>query len=301
MTVDLPTLERVLLRVVDRGWSVERAARDLAIPRADVTDALTQVGNTNDARHMRQALADASAGKDPRAAATAQEGVLREIPVADLRAHPQNVRDDLGDVNELATSLTARGVLQPLLVAKRGPGLFVVLDGHRRLAAARAAGLPTVPCVVADEKSVTATMLAAAMHKSLTAIEQAAAFARFTNKGVSVGQISAATGYSTRTVRDRLALLDLPADAQQLVADKQLTTKAATGLARQVKASGTGQATTRNPKTSHFTGSHPLAGDVRALCKHRDTRVTVGGVGCGQCWEYLITATAVADFVEGKQ
>ncbi len=294
--MDVATLERVLTKVVERGWTTERVARDLAIPRIDVVDALAEVGNLHDARHLREALADTRAGRDPREAVTPRFGT---VATSQLRAHPSNVRDDLGDLSELAASMSAQGVLHRLLIADRGRGVFVVLDGHRRLAAARLVGISEVPYELGDERSLTAKMLASAMHKNLTPLEQGHAFARFTAKGIPVDQIAAATGYTPRTIRDRLSLLDLPADAQQLVREGTLSTKDATGLARQVRTTRTGTARPRGPKRpAHFTGSHPLAVDVRALCKHRDTRVTVGGTGCGQCWERLIAATAVADYRE---
>lgn len=72
------------------------------------------------------------------------------IPVDRLRFHPRNIRADLGDLRELTASIAAEGVLQPLLVHRKGSVLEVV-DGHRRLAAARLANLRRVPAVIVDE------------------------------------------------------------------------------------------------------------------------------------------------------
>ncbi|MGW5647542.1 ParB N-terminal domain-containing protein [Saccharopolyspora sp. NPDC003762] len=64
-----------------------------------------------------------------------------------LRFHPLNIRSDLGDLRTLTASIAAEGILQPLL-AHRYAGGGEVLDGHRRLAAARLAGLRTAPTMI---------------------------------------------------------------------------------------------------------------------------------------------------------
>ena len=94
---------------------------------------------------------------------------IRYIPVSSLMPHPDNPRKDLGDVSELAENIKANGVLQNLTVvpAQRVEAVwkqltdphndipeydnsYVVLIGHRRLAAAKLAGLEELPCVVAN-------------------------------------------------------------------------------------------------------------------------------------------------------
>ena len=69
------------------------------------------------------------------------------VPLDRLRAHPRNIRTDLGDLRELTGSIAAEGVLVPLMAERRGPYLQI-LHGHRRAAAARHAGLHKVPAVV---------------------------------------------------------------------------------------------------------------------------------------------------------
>ena len=84
---------------------------------------------------------------------TASAGSSTETrPVNDLRMNPLNPRDELhtAGLDELAESIRAQGVLQPLLVTPGG----VVVAGHRRLAAARLAGLTAVPVVVRDLNDV---------------------------------------------------------------------------------------------------------------------------------------------------
>ena len=83
---------------------------------------------------------------------------IKYIPVSKLWRHPDNPRKDLGDVTELAESIKVNGVLQNLTVVpligeitKKWDGeSYRVIIGHRRLAAAKLAGLEELPCVVVE-------------------------------------------------------------------------------------------------------------------------------------------------------
>lgn len=144
------------------------------------------------------------------------------IPVEDLYPHPDNPRKDLGDLTELADSIKANGVLQNLTVVPRTvtgeitgetwqKGYTVVI-GHRRLAAAKLAGLKELPCVVADMdlRTQVQTMLMENIQRSdLTLYEQAQGFQMMLNLGDSVDEIARKSGFSQTTVRRRVKLLEL--------------------------------------------------------------------------------------------
>ena len=101
---------------------------------------------------------------------------IKYIPVSKLWRHPDNPRKDLGDVTELAESIKVNGVLQNLTVVpligeitKKWDGeSYRVIIGHRRLAAAKIAGLTELPCIVAEmtEKEQLSTMLVENMQRS---------------------------------------------------------------------------------------------------------------------------------------
>jgi ParB/RepB/Spo0J family partition protein len=209
---------------------------------------------------------------------------IARIPTRDLTADPANVRSSLGDLTELAASIKRLGQLQPLVVRESPTGL-VVIDGHRRLAAAVSAGVPEVLCIVTgptSESQATLIMLAAAMHRQLEPMDQARAFRRLREAGMSVAAISARTGYSGMTVRARLALLDLPDDAQRMVRDKKMTLREAGRLTK------SRYACLKSDRSAWFTRSHRLA--LGLDCDHGDARTILGGVACGQCWEAAIRA-----------
>lgn len=125
--------------------------------------------------------------------------------------HPDNPRKNLGELGELAESIKTNGILQNLTVVPRDGGYTAVI-GHRRLAAAKLAGLTEVPCVVAemDVKEQVATMLLENIQRSdLTVFEQAQGFQMMLDLGETVGGIAERTGFSESTVRRRVNLLEL--------------------------------------------------------------------------------------------
>ena len=141
------------------------------------------------------------------------EKTLVYLPVEQLDPHPNNPRKDLGDLTELTESIRSNGVLQNLTVVSKplseGGGQYTVIIGHRRLAAAKLAGLSTVPCVIMemDELEQIRTMAIENMHRSdLTPIEQADSFQMMLDLGDTVQTISENTGFSETTVRNRLKL-----------------------------------------------------------------------------------------------
>lgn len=148
---------------------------------------------------------------------------IYELPISQLIPHPDNPRKDLGDLEELSESIRTNGIRQNLTVvaAERVEGVtipedgephYVVVIGHRRLAAAKLAGLSTVPCAVEimDRKEQLSTMLLENMQRSdLTVYEQAWGFQQMSLLGCSVEEISTKSGFSKSTVRRRLKMAEL--------------------------------------------------------------------------------------------
>ena len=158
------------------------------------------------------------------------------IPVEDLYPHPDNPRKDLGDLTELADSIKANGVLQNLTVVPRTvtgeisgetwqKGYTVVI-GHRRLAAAKLAGLEALPCVVADmdSRSQVQTMLMENIQRSdLSIYEQAQGFQMMLDMGASVEEIAKKSGFSQTTVRRRVKMMELDQDELKEVSSRQIS------------------------------------------------------------------------------
>lgn len=134
------------------------------------------------------------------------------IPVKLIQPHPNNPRKDLGDLSELTESIKKNGIMQNLTVVKNEGSGYTVIIGHRRLAAAKAAGVTEVPCAVVelDEGEQLATMLLENMQRQdLTVYEQAEGIQLLLDMDFSVSDIAQKTGFSESTVRRRTKLLSL--------------------------------------------------------------------------------------------
>jgi ParB/RepB/Spo0J family partition protein len=159
--------------------------------------------------------------------APAQLG-FQEIPLDRLTPHPTNPRGAIAkaDVQELADSIAAQGVVTPLLVRPLGAG-YQVLAGHRRQVAAKLAGLKAVPVIVRpmDDRQALKVMLTEnAGRADLNPLQQAEAYARYLKEtGETQEQLAASLGLTQGTVSSALALLALPPAARELVASGALT------------------------------------------------------------------------------
>jgi ParB family transcriptional regulator, chromosome partitioning protein len=235
---------------------------------------------------------------------------VRMIHVSRLVPNPANIRKNVGDVSELAASIKVHGILEPLLAEPRGDGKFVLLAGHRRLAASKLASLETVPVDVrrpaAYQAHATVVMLVEnCQRQDLSAVEKAEAFGELRDgEGWTVAQISHATGFGQSTVSRYLALLDLDDETRERVragtvkvGDALEAVKDARAEARQSPAPRPSGSTVKHRKPAKpvrlqakwLTHDHALAGAAALLCAHDDAP-RVGGVACGRCWEDAIRA-----------
>jgi ParB family chromosome partitioning protein len=157
----------------------------------------------------------------------AAAGMRLMIAVSELTAHPGNVREDLSLTPELAASIAAEGVRIPLLITTSPGGGWLVIEGHRRLAAAVRAGLAEVPCDVdtsraGDEAGQFLDMLLAnsdGYRANYTIFEETAALFAAHEAGASRTRIRKATGRTAAQVKSALAAGRLPADTRERAAE----------------------------------------------------------------------------------
>jgi ParB family chromosome partitioning protein len=228
---------------------------------------------------------------------------ITDLPVRVLGDNPINVRSDLGDPQEMAEleqSILEHGVLQPLLVMRRD-GQYVLLAGHRRLAAARAAGLNRVPITFAATMSETRsieTMLVENLQRAdLHPIDEAIAYQQLLDRGRTRSEICSAVGKNAGHVSARLSLLNLTPREQASVRRGELTLTDAYRAGRDRSARRRAWDTKR-PKprrVPHFTAQHPQAHAAAAACLQAGHEVTLKlGPACGPCWEQAIRDDVVA-------
>lgn len=139
---------------------------------------------------------------------------VRYMPINTVRPNPQQPRRSFDEtaLRELADSIRAYGILQPLTVRDRG-GFYELVAGERRLRAARIAGLREVPCLVAEVGEEDAALLALIenlQRRDLDYMEEAAAIARLIGRyGLSQQQAADKLGKSQPAIANKLRLLRL--------------------------------------------------------------------------------------------
>ncbi len=156
-------------------------------------------------------------------------GSLLQVPLDAIAANPNQPRrafDEPG-LEELAASITELGVLQPLLVRDLGAGAYELIAGERRLRAAHAAGLSSVPVIVVetDETGSLERAIVENIHRAdLNPIEEAAAYRQLiADAGLTQEQLGDRIGRNRVTITNALRLLDLPTSIQRLVIEGRLS------------------------------------------------------------------------------
>lgn len=221
------------------------------------------------------------------------------LRVERIHPHPSNIREDLGDLTELANSIRRQGILQPLVVQPHPDrkGDYRLLAGHRRLAGAKKAGLDAVPAIVrhgvTDDTALELMLVENCQRRELNPVERAQALGALVNRGYSQAQIARQTGMSVSWVNYYLVLLDLDEESLEAVRSGKLAVGAAINAIRKTrrlerKKNGTDVDYRWEP--DHFTDTHALARAAGRLCEARKhtLRRSIGGVACGQCWETAI-------------
>ena len=162
---------------------------------------------------------------------------VRYIPINAVRPNPQQPRRSFDEtaLQELADSISAYGILQPLTVRDRG-GVYELVAGERRLRAARIAGLREVPCLIAEVGEEDAALLALIenlQRRDLDYMEEAAAIARLIRRyGLSQQQAAEKLGKSQPTIANKLRLLRLSAPVLDCLRQYGLTERHARTLLR---------------------------------------------------------------------
>jgi ParB family chromosome partitioning protein len=157
----------------------------------------------------------------------APQGV-RTVAISALTPHPHQPRRrfDEAALDELAESVAARGIIQPIVVRPHGHG-YQIVAGERRWRAAQRARLHEVPVVVRDfddSETLQIALIENIQRQDLNAIEEAQAFARLMGEFGHTQEALAKVVHKSRShVANLLRLLDLPAPVQARVAEGTLS------------------------------------------------------------------------------
>lgn len=159
----------------------------------------------------------------------APSGNLREVVVDAIEANPNQPRQSFDDdaLGELADSVVALGILQPLLVRALTEGRYQLVAGERRWRAARQAGLERVPVLMVDtdEKGSLERALVENIHrKDLNPVEEAMAYKQLIDEGgLTQEELGERIGRNRVTITNALRLLELPVEIQQMLMEERFT------------------------------------------------------------------------------
>jgi len=161
---------------------------------------------------------------------------VQNVPLEKIEVgeYAQRVEVEDEGILELAESIRRVGMLVPIVVFSRGDS-FVLVAGHRRIAAARSAGLSVVPAVVREAEGTKYKEISFAenlFRKDLSPIELAAAIAdAYKTATLTIDQLAAGLHRSCHWVQAQISLLDWPADVLEAIHNGKLSVSAASNLA----------------------------------------------------------------------
>jgi ParB family chromosome partitioning protein len=240
------------------------------------------------------AVEDVAAAADAPIGATADgtsRPIMIRVKVADLLTDPDNLRDELPDIEDLADSIKEAGLLEPIITRRDGNRLIVVA-GHRRLAAIRLLRCDEVEVIshgpMRPDHVIAAMLIENGQRVDLNPIEEARGLAKLKHQNKTTdAELGRMIGRSVAFVSQRLALLDLTAAEQAEVraGSLKLTYAVRRGRMNAGKAMPAGQ-----DRNWHLSETHQLANKAKARCirlGHTNGR-KIGGTACGECWETVI-------------
>ena len=152
-----------------------------------------------------------------------RDGDLRHLPVELMQRGRYQPRKDMSAdaLEELAESIRAQGVMQPIVVRPLGDNRYEIIAGERRWRAAQMAELDSIPAVireVPDEAAIAMSLIENIQRENLNPMEEALALSRLKEEfGLTHQQVADAVGKSRAMVTNLLRLMSLEADVKKLL------------------------------------------------------------------------------------
>ncbi len=173
-------------------------------------------------------VADQRAGGEFDRAGGGGAGEPLQVAIDEIRPNPRQPRKTISDstIAELAASLKAAGIIQPLVVRRQGEG-FELIAGERRWRAAKLAGLATVPVIVRDVDAPTQAQLALIeniQREDLNPIDRAEGYRALVEQlGLTQAELAGRLGEERSSIANFLRLLDLAEQVREMVRDGRVT------------------------------------------------------------------------------
>lgn len=157
-----------------------------------------------------------------------EEFVGKFLLLDSIEPNPEQPRQNIGDLSELAASIREKGVLEPLIVRPHGEG-FQIIAGERRWRACKQLGLEKVPCIIKqadDREMLELALIENLQRKDLTPFEEAEGLQALSDKfGYTHVQIAQVIGKSRTSVTESLSLNQMPPEIRELCRQADINTK----------------------------------------------------------------------------
>ena len=178
------------------------------------------LGASNAGQQTEAAEGDEGSGPQ---VATGHEKTLKELPVDLIQRGKYQPRNDIEpeSLQELADSIKAQGVMQPIIVRPISDRKYEIIAGERRWRATQLAGLDAIPALVhdvSDEAAIAMALIENIQREDLNPIEEATSLQRLQREfDLTQQEVAAAVGKSRSTVANLLRLMTLQEDVRRLV------------------------------------------------------------------------------------
>ena len=172
---------------------------------------------------LREANNEVSLETNENDQALSDYATLKKLPVELIQRGQYQPRRDIEPeaLEELASSIKAQGVMQPIVVREIAPQKYEIIAGERRWRASQLAGLDTIPALVrelSDETALAMALIENIQREDLNAMEEAIALHRLqTEFELTQQEVATAVGKSRSTVANFLRLMSLPKETQVLL------------------------------------------------------------------------------------
>ncbi len=165
---------------------------------------------------------------DPTALQDEKVSELRELSLTSITADPEQPRRTFDEdaLNELAASVKEHGVIQPIIVIRKGDG-YQIVAGERRYRAATKAGLAKIPAIIrslTDQNKLELSLIENLQRRDLNVVETATAYAKLRDQfNLTNEHIGQRVNKSPSAVNNTMRLLKLPKEVRTLIAEGKLT------------------------------------------------------------------------------
>jgi len=233
MAGDAPAVEKPAEKGIDKRKALGRGLESLlgGGPRVVSTPGTRAVGVAVPSAVPTDPNGGVTAEMQTQAARASGADAVQLVPLDSIDKNPYQTRlyFDQGALQELANSIAATGLAQPIVVRPAASGRYLLILGERRCRASKLAGKESIPAIVrrvSDQQAAEMTVVENLQRQDLNCMEQAAAFGKLSRDfGLTQEQIGHRVGVSRESVANYMRLLKLPGTVMQYLQENWISVR----------------------------------------------------------------------------